>query len=82
MTSDDTKLLIGRIERAISRIETHVRTIEQAPPPAPAAPSQTSLSFDSAAQPAEPGYSRDDALAALKSLDGLIARLEEGRANG
>jgi hypothetical protein len=79
MASEAMKQAIGRLERALTRAETlarqmaedHVRTIE-------ARLADDASDDDGPAVDIDP-FSRDKAIAALKSLDALIGDLQKAR---
>ncbi len=81
MASDRMKQAMDRLERAISRAEVATRQIAEERQAA----LEAELNAESGPQP--PGvdidpYSRDKAIAALKSLDSLIGDLQKARSDG
>lgn len=81
MASDRMKQAMERLERAISRAEVATRQIAEE--------RQAALEAELSADPGghAPGvdidpYSRDKAIAALKSLDSLIGDLQKARGDG
>lgn len=82
MASDRMKQALERLERAISRAEVATRQIAEE--------RQAALEAELSADPGGHGppgvdidpYSRDKAIAALKSLDSLIGDLQKARGDG
>jgi hypothetical protein len=67
MASDEMMLLMGRIERAVGRIEARLNA-PPAPAPGPFVPA--------------PDATQQSVRAALRTLDTLIADLEQGQGQG
>lgn len=79
MASDAMMQAIGRLERALSRVEGITRQLAEAR--AQALDAQLAAMDTEATEPAvdiDP-FSRDKAIAALKSLDALIGDLQKAR---
>lgn len=79
MASDAMKQAIGRLERAVTRAEGLARELSEEN--AQRLEAQLAHSFDEApltGSEIDP-YSRDKAIAALKSLDALIGDLQKAR---
>ena len=72
MTSDRMIQAIGRIERAISRLETTVEKVRSQPRSKP--PQGDPALVDP--------FSHDKAVAALRSLDALIDDIQKAQRNG
>lgn len=80
MASDAMMQAIGRLERAVTRAETLAKQVAQAHTHA----IEAQLSADAPTGTAGPAvdidpFSRDKAIAALKSLDALIGDLQKAR---
>lgn len=80
MASDAMMQVIGRIERAVTRAEALAREVAQAQ----ARLIEAQFAADAEPSAAEPAvdidpFSRDKAIAALKSLDALIGDLQKAR---
>jgi len=80
MASDAMMQVIGRIERAITRAEALARQVSEER----SRMIEAQLAAEADASPPEPAvdidpFSRDKAIAALKSLDALIGDLQKAR---
>ncbi len=94
MTSDRMMQALGRVERAISRLESDLGKMQQrlrdseaaAKALAEARARDEQEPAEAVAEPQDPHamdpFSRDKALAALRSLDSLIDDLQKARRDG